>query len=149
MIRRPPRSTLFPYTTLFRSHDESTPARRTPAGRDPEWNRVAVLDRCVAVSTDPRERRDDRGGRTAYRQENRQPNRQRARQPNGPPLGGSDGIAAYRRLWRRVQVPRSTPRCTWSTLPDRTTGPLLIHGRDSRLASGIWQRPKTRRPSAA
>src|SRR5258708_31261383 len=32
MIRRPPRSTLFPYTTLFRSdHD--------PAGRDPEGAR--------------------------------------------------------------------------------------------------------------
>src|SRR5256885_11863113 len=30
MIRRPPRSTLFPYTTLFRSLDETTPlARRT------------------------------------------------------------------------------------------------------------------------
>src|SRR2546425_8865267 len=29
MIRRPPRSTLFPYTTLFRS--SSRPARRTPA----------------------------------------------------------------------------------------------------------------------
>src|SRR5256886_10690112 len=27
MIRRPPRSTLFPYTTLFRSH-RSTPARQ-------------------------------------------------------------------------------------------------------------------------
>src|SRR3712207_9299389 len=25
MIRRPPRSTLFPYTTLFRSHDLRTP----------------------------------------------------------------------------------------------------------------------------
>src|SRR3712207_8803180 len=32
MIRRPPRSTLFPYTTLFRS---SCPARRRPAGRGP------------------------------------------------------------------------------------------------------------------
>src|SRR5258708_13168355 len=36
MIRRPPRSTLFPYTTLFRSHDRE-PARpsrdrRRPAG---------------------------------------------------------------------------------------------------------------------
>src|SRR5256885_7885415 len=29
MIRRPPRSTLFPYTTLFRSHGE----RRQPVGR--------------------------------------------------------------------------------------------------------------------
>src|SRR2546430_8232647 len=27
MIRRPPRSTLFPYTTLFRSHDVKNPAR--------------------------------------------------------------------------------------------------------------------------
>src|SRR5260221_2042361 len=27
MIRRPPRSTLFPYTTLFRSLDEQFPAR--------------------------------------------------------------------------------------------------------------------------
>ena len=28
MIRRPPRSTLFPYTTLFRSHPEIINARR-------------------------------------------------------------------------------------------------------------------------
>src|SRR3712207_8143881 len=27
MIRRPPRSTLFPYTTLFRSHDRGDPDR--------------------------------------------------------------------------------------------------------------------------
>src|SRR3989454_4858224 len=33
MIRRPPRSTLFPYTTLFRSH------RRTEAGRGPARRR--------------------------------------------------------------------------------------------------------------
>src|SRR5438132_9653982 len=31
MLPRPPRSTLFPYTTLFRSHGESVPARQ---GRD-------------------------------------------------------------------------------------------------------------------
>src|SRR3712207_6886713 len=35
MIRRPPRSTLFPYTTLFRSDDDGThldgPAARRPA----------------------------------------------------------------------------------------------------------------------
>src|SRR2546425_2622851 len=30
MIRRPPRSTLFPYTTLFRSHDTGRPAARQP-----------------------------------------------------------------------------------------------------------------------
>src|SRR3712207_8750710 len=32
MIRRPPRSTLFPYTTLFRS-----PGPRTADGRSAEW----------------------------------------------------------------------------------------------------------------
>src|SRR5205814_5823381 len=40
MIRRPPRSTLFPYTTLFRSHDElvggknqlANPGRRNRGG---------------------------------------------------------------------------------------------------------------------
>src|SRR5438552_9999467 len=34
MIRRPPRSTLFPYTTLFRSHSKIAPigASRTAAG---------------------------------------------------------------------------------------------------------------------
>src|SRR2546430_9976637 len=34
MIRRPPRSTLFPYTTLFRSH-ASRPHHRDPALRRP------------------------------------------------------------------------------------------------------------------
>src|SRR3712207_7604658 len=32
MIRRPPRSTLFPYTTLFRSEDVRQWAREHPAG---------------------------------------------------------------------------------------------------------------------
>src|SRR3989449_2830601 len=35
MIRRPPRSTLFPYTTLFRSHRASHLGGRHTAGRDP------------------------------------------------------------------------------------------------------------------
>src|SRR2546430_13626665 len=30
MIRRPPRSTLFPYTTLFRSHKQSEPPAAAP-----------------------------------------------------------------------------------------------------------------------
>src|SRR3712207_7263478 len=33
MIRRPPRSTLFPYTTLFRSRSERRPASRATAVR--------------------------------------------------------------------------------------------------------------------
>src|SRR2546430_3885782 len=31
MIRRPPRSTLFPYTTLFRSHNRQQPGARVAA----------------------------------------------------------------------------------------------------------------------
>src|SRR3989441_4509212 len=37
MIRRPPRSTLFPYTTLFRSHVVTTMLRSTP------WGRIGLL----------------------------------------------------------------------------------------------------------
>src|SRR5436309_4595361 len=33
MFRRPPRSTLFPYTTLFRSRGQSAPARRPIGAR--------------------------------------------------------------------------------------------------------------------
>jgi len=34
MIRRPPRSTLFPYTTLFRSNDEVAFRIKRPPGTD-------------------------------------------------------------------------------------------------------------------
>src|SRR3712207_9258686 len=36
MIRRPPRSTLFPYTTLFRSHGLRAAAARRRRGRPPD-----------------------------------------------------------------------------------------------------------------
>src|SRR2546430_11866144 len=36
MIRRPPRSTLFPYTTLFRSRWDDLSAGQLQAGRSPE-----------------------------------------------------------------------------------------------------------------
>src|SRR5947208_13164159 len=38
MIRRPPRSTLFPYTTLFRSHEHHADERHRahPGDRDPQ-----------------------------------------------------------------------------------------------------------------
>src|SRR2546425_4918834 len=44
MIRRPPRSTLFPYTTLFRSDGDvlPVPARALEASADVEPGRVAV-----------------------------------------------------------------------------------------------------------
>src|SRR3712207_7442139 len=48
MIRRPPRSTLFPYTTLFRSPPRSTHPKRT--GYDEVLHRVreALLPRSAA-----------------------------------------------------------------------------------------------------
>src|SRR3712207_8619328 len=42
MIRRPPRSTLFPYTTLFRS---ARPQK--PVGR-PNWARTAAVTLCLS-----------------------------------------------------------------------------------------------------
>src|SRR2546430_9445769 len=47
MIRRPPRSTLFPYTTLFRSDAASVgpirPPRFTARGRQGRMRRMAVI----------------------------------------------------------------------------------------------------------
>src|SRR2546430_12475282 len=48
MIRRPPRSTLFPYTTLFRSHRDEAAARLDPS-------------RVVGDGRDRRRRRADDG----------------------------------------------------------------------------------------
>src|SRR5260370_18147617 len=61
MIRRPPRSTLFPYTTLFRSRSRPaalpTPVRRTspwhgsPASPGPAWVSVAPPSFCPRVES--------------------------------------------------------------------------------------------------
>src|SRR5258708_31857642 len=40
MIRRPPRSTLFPYTTLFRSHQEVQIKLQRQIQKPSWWNRV-------------------------------------------------------------------------------------------------------------
>src|SRR5438105_5552929 len=47
MIRRPPRSTLFPYTTLFRSHQATPPLYRAPrfAPASPHRRCAARTDR--------------------------------------------------------------------------------------------------------
>src|SRR2546426_5700228 len=47
MIRRPPRSTLFPYTTLFRSRE-----RRRPSGGGTPQNRVAPALRLAVAGLD-------------------------------------------------------------------------------------------------
>src|SRR5258708_16702873 len=71
MIRRPPRSTLFPYTTLFRSRSES---RHGTAQNPKRWNEVRrpeiprrMLGRiaCQPIGT----RRGISGLRTSFRSE--------------------------------------------------------------------------------
>src|SRR3712207_7013253 len=52
MIRRPPRSTLFPYTTLFRSHGDQ---------HDPRVLQEAQLDAEDVGDEDGRQRRVERG----------------------------------------------------------------------------------------
>src|SRR3712207_7402979 len=51
MIRRPPRSTLFPYTTLFRS-DEGSPLSRALAGGIPVPDGVRLLVKPHPFDTD-------------------------------------------------------------------------------------------------
>src|SRR5262245_63969493 len=46
MLRRPPRSTLFPYTTLFRSIPAPSEYRFRPAGFSSPRNRAACSPRC-------------------------------------------------------------------------------------------------------
>src|SRR2546430_4220995 len=62
MIRRPPRSTLFPYTTLFRSHDERVRGRRLDDGcrlvarRARAGVRGRRADPAVAPAAEPHDR---------------------------------------------------------------------------------------------
>src|SRR2546429_5600815 len=54
MIRRPPRSTLFPYTTLFRSHgDEHTTLKVKTEGLLDEVRKLAPKMAEVATSASP------------------------------------------------------------------------------------------------
>src|SRR2546430_10801170 len=52
MIRRPPRSTLFPYTTLFRSRGKADARDRSSnAGKGPKAKRVASGRRASGLAT--------------------------------------------------------------------------------------------------
>src|SRR5947208_11573277 len=59
MIRRPPRSTLFPYTTLFRSNRQ----RRRIDFTDCERRSPAASPRCLSGIQRPTERRDRKSTR--------------------------------------------------------------------------------------
>src|SRR5690349_22769937 len=56
MIRRPPRSTLFPYTTLFRSHRRCSPLGAQPAAARARVGKMLSrpLDRGTALISSPR-----------------------------------------------------------------------------------------------
>src|SRR5258708_28424769 len=58
MIRRPPRSTLFPYTTLFRSVLSMTGLN--VADEDPQWWSRRVVRRCVDDPSGPPDRKSTR-----------------------------------------------------------------------------------------
>src|SRR3712207_8182041 len=67
MIRRPPRSTLFPYTTLFRSPGAARPERGGPAVTGPRIAVVgggivgaAVARRLMSVDPSARDRKSTR-----------------------------------------------------------------------------------------
>src|SRR5256885_15363183 len=69
MIRRPPRSTLFPYTTLFRSRRRSAAARRAssrPISRKKPRPISSASRRCCAAAASSRleERRVGEEGRS-------------------------------------------------------------------------------------
>src|SRR2546430_6871801 len=53
MIRRPPRSTLFPYTTLFRS---------VPTASQPDA--VKIVERCIAATTENHPERIEKAKRS-------------------------------------------------------------------------------------
>src|SRR2546426_2863526 len=51
MIRRPPRSTLFPYTTLFRSYERVERGRAIPVPATKEPDLDDLLDRFLVIGT--------------------------------------------------------------------------------------------------
>src|SRR5438445_8711799 len=68
MLRRPPRSTLFPYTTLFRS---STPLSRASTCDSPspyEWNRFSTMAVCMPLFARSRGRSEEHTSELQSRQ---------------------------------------------------------------------------------
>src|SRR2546429_9330071 len=54
MIRRPPRSTLFPYTTLFRSDSPSVETHSTPVRRCRKLPNSPILFSSMTTTSEPR-----------------------------------------------------------------------------------------------
>src|SRR2546425_7435763 len=63
MIRRPPRSTLFPYTTLFRSRLADAPSTGGRRSRRPSLRALSRPALCAGALRPEEPGRDARGGR--------------------------------------------------------------------------------------
>src|SRR3712207_7783087 len=67
MIGRPPRSTLFPYTTLFRSHHQQVVVRADARGADRDAVRIGTGEfRKVAEGPEIAVGRDEEGARIVH-----------------------------------------------------------------------------------
>src|SRR3989449_8459169 len=99
MIRRPPRSTLFPYTTLFRSRGERAPeegvGQHGPVVRDPD-KRAALGAAGEAGEADP-DLPGDRVGEDAEHEQDRRGEQRVGDEDLAPPYG------AGRRLRRAMR----------------------------------------------
>src|SRR5256885_9337889 len=67
MIRRPPRSTLFPYTTLFRSYDDRIAAGSFDGDRPAAWLGCVATDAALVRGGERAARRLTHAGRATLR----------------------------------------------------------------------------------
>src|SRR2546422_3827744 len=132
MIRRPPRSTLFPYTTLFRSHQEAAlelvgDRGEVHGGEDGEEDENEDF-------RDPEDEPDDQGG-------NEERHERGARGPRGRRLGAQrDGSASSSRTSSASLAP--FPSCLASAGEPAGSSPSFCFS-----ASSCWS--VSARPSSA
>src|SRR5256886_8494693 len=109
MIRRPPRSTLFPYTTLFRSH--------RPLGAECRATKLDGLAELLGPHASGHDRRGDRGVDRLAREPARADRRGQQQQPPDP-HGPAASIAAGSPAWTRSRTSarrRAFSACTAAT----------------------------------
>src|SRR3989449_2050404 len=106
MIRRPPRSTLFPYTTLFRSRNAQIGGGGEPqaSGDGGYGRRMALHESPGETGLDDLAGRDGRGGREALQDHAHRAGCLRRREP-APRRGGAQGVRVHRRA-RAGPAPR-------------------------------------------
>src|SRR3712207_9137839 len=140
MIRRPPRSTLFPYTTLFRSQGGAGDGRATghPGGPRPQGgpDRYGRLDASgggrggvplpegdaedLEDTGGPHRRQEGPGGAHARGADARiGPGPAQALRPRGAVLGGEAAREAEVAALARLRSSRKTPEASYGAPPER------------------------------